>query len=136
MTQLQPSAGQDSPLGTRNPGPGTASRASRFRSSIGGLIVPIAIIGAISAAETARTTDAQREVFFNIKAPVVMYFFFAAFVAIVAGAFIQRLRIWRLGKPQGVFDHLGARIYQALTMGTFTVEISTHIEPAHRGRTR
>ncbi|MBI2767109.1 MAG: (Fe-S)-binding protein [Chloroflexi bacterium] len=99
------------------------SRPTRFRASIGGLIIPVAALAGISAFETVRTGSAQREVFFNISAPVVMYFIFAAAVAVIAGAFVQRLRVWRLGKPQGVFDNVGARITNAITMGAATSRV-------------
>jgi Fe-S oxidoreductase len=98
-------------------------RATRLRSSTGGLLIPLAIIGAISAAETARTTSASRPVFFNIEFPWIMYMVFGVAVAIIAGAFVRRLRIWRLGKPQGVFDHFGARLTNALTMGAATSRV-------------
>ena len=32
-------------------------KGTRFRASWGGLVIPVAIVGAISAAETARTTE-------------------------------------------------------------------------------
>ncbi len=96
---------------------------TRLRSSTAGIIVPIAVIGAISALETARTTDAQREVFFNIGTPAIMYFIFAASMAVILGAFVRRLRIWRLGKPQGVLNNLGARFTNALTMGAATSRV-------------
>ncbi len=49
---------QDRPLGSRGSERGTRPRASRFRSSIGGPLVPIAILGAISAAEPALSAGA------------------------------------------------------------------------------
>ncbi|HET7737875.1 MAG TPA: heterodisulfide reductase-related iron-sulfur binding cluster [Tepidiformaceae bacterium] len=100
-----------------------SSRGTRLRASWASYVVPVAIIGAISAVETARTTDASRTVFFNIKAPVVMYFFFAAFVAIVLAVFIQRLRVWRIGKSQGVLSNIGARLTNAMTMGAATSRV-------------
>ena len=106
-----------------SPGGPKAPKGSRFRASWGGLVIPIAVIGAISAAETARTTDASREVFFNISAPWLMYLVFALSMAIIIGAFVQRLRIWRLGKPHSVNRSLGARITQALTMGAGTSRV-------------
>ena len=108
---------QSSPEGPKAP------RGSRFRASWGGLVIPVAIIGAISAAETARTTDASREVFFNISAPWLMYLVFALSMAIIIGAFVQRMRIWRLGKSHTVNRSLGARITQALTMGAGTSRV-------------
>ena len=98
-------------------------RGARLRSSTGGLFIPIAIIGAISAFETARTTSARREVFWNVSYPALMYFVFAAAVVFIVGAFVQRLRIWRLGKPQPVFDHFGARLTNMLTMGAGTSRV-------------
>ena len=100
-----------------------APKGTRFRASWGGLVIPVAIIGAISAAETARTTDASREVFFNISTPWLMYFVFALAMAIIIGAFVQRARIWRLGKPHAVNRSLGARLTQALTMGAGTSRV-------------
>jgi hypothetical protein len=105
-------------------------RATRLRASAGGILIPAAVIGAIAAFETARTTDASREVFFNISYPAIMYFVFAAFVAIVAGAFVQRLRIWRIGKGQGVGASFGARLTNMLTMGAFTSRVKTTATPA------
>jgi Fe-S oxidoreductase len=98
-------------------------RGTRLRASAGGLWIPIAIVGGISAVETARTTSASREVFWNVSYPALMYFVFAAAVVFIAGAFVQRLRIWRLGKPQSVSDHIGARIINALTMGAGTSRV-------------
>ncbi len=98
-------------------------KQTRFRASIGGLVVPVAVIAAISAFETARTTDASREVFFNIRAPWLMYFVFTASMGIIIWAFVQRARIWRLGKPQGVLDNIGARLTNALTMGAGTSRV-------------
>ncbi|MCA9844351.1 MAG: 4Fe-4S dicluster domain-containing protein [Dehalococcoidia bacterium] len=103
--------------------PEETPRGSRFRVSAGGLIIPVAILAAISAAETARTTDASREVFFNVKAPAVMYFMFALSVAIIVGALFQRMRIWRLGQPYSGFSDLGARLTNALTMGAGTSRV-------------
>jgi Fe-S oxidoreductase len=105
-------------------GPGRETRrGTRLRVSLGSLVIPAAIIAGISAIETARTSGAQREVFFNIKAPAIMYFIFAGAVAVVGAAFLQRLRVWRLGKPQGVFDNFGARLTNALTMGAATSRV-------------
>jgi len=98
-------------------------KAARFHVSIGGILIPLAIIGGISALEVARTTDAQRTVNWNISAPVIMYFFFAAMVALVGGAFVQRLRVWRLGKPAKVLDNPKARLRNALTMGAATSRV-------------
>jgi len=95
----------------------------RFHVSLGGLVIPLAVIGGIAAIETARTGSAQREVFYNIKAPIIMYFIFAASMAIILGALIQRARIWRLGKPQNVFNDVGARLTNALTMGAGTSRV-------------
>jgi len=100
-----------------------APKGSRFRASWGGLIIPVAIIGAISAAETARTSTASREVFFNISTPWLMYFVFALSMAVIIGAFVQRARIWRLGKPHSVNRSIGARLTQALTMGAGTSRV-------------
>ena len=103
-----------------------SAKGGRFHVSLGGLLIPIAILGGISALEIGRTADhesAQREVFFNIELPVIMYFIFALSVAIIVGAFIQRARVWRLGRPQGVLDNLGARITQALTLGAGTSRV-------------
>jgi Fe-S oxidoreductase/nitrate reductase gamma subunit len=120
MSLAQPPTGQ--------PPANTARRpiGTRLRSSIGGLLLPIAILGGISALELGRTADkqtAQREVFFNISYPIIMYFIFALSIAIIVGAFIQRARVWRLGKPQGVFDHFGARLTNALTLGAGTSRV-------------
>ncbi|MBK9609996.1 (Fe-S)-binding protein [Candidatus Amarobacter glycogenicus] len=98
-------------------------KGTRFRASWGGLVIPVAIVGAISAAETARTTDASREIFFNISTPWLMYFVFTLAVAIIIGAFVQRARIWRLGRPHSVNRSLGARLTQALTMGAGTSRV-------------
>src|SRR5688572_28214871 len=101
-------------------------RGMRLNTSLGGLLIPIAIIGGISALELGRTADketAQREVFFNIEYPIIMYFIFALSVAIILAAFLQRWRIWHLGKPQGVFDNFGARLTNAFTMGAGTSRV-------------
>ena len=108
--------------GKSNPGNDDGKRG-RFRVSSGGILIPIAILGAISAFETARTTDASREVFWNIKTPWLMYMVFGISVTIILGAFIQRMRVWRLGKPQSVFDNIGARLTNALTMGAGTSRV-------------
>src|SRR5487761_2362206 len=107
MTSV-PNGGPTGPASTRKP--------TRFRVSIGG-------IAAIGALDTARTSSAQREVFFNIGMPQLMYFIFALSVAIIVGALVMRARIWRLGRPQPVFDHIGARLTQALTMGAATSRV-------------
>jgi Fe-S oxidoreductase/nitrate reductase gamma subunit len=97
---------------------------TRLRSSTGGILIPAAVIGAIASFETARTADdAQRDIFFNVDQPAIMYFIFAASMAIIIGAFVQRLRIWRIGKPQGVFSSFGARITNMLTMGAGTSRV-------------
>jgi Fe-S oxidoreductase len=104
-------------------GTSTRRKGRRLNVSLGGVLVPLAVLGGISAFELGRTADyetAQREVFFNIKYPTIMYFIFGVSVAIIVGAFVQRLRIWRLGKPQPVTDRLGARIWNALTLGAGT----------------
>ena len=109
--------------GKKSAGGGKQPRQGRFRVSIGSILIPVAILGGISAFETARTTDASREVFFNIKLPWLMYMVFGVSMAIILGAFIQRMRIWRLGKPQNVFDNIGARLTNALTMGAGTSRV-------------
>ncbi len=115
MTQAAPTDPQHRPV---------RRRVARLRASTGGILIPAAVIGAIASFETARTSgDAQREVFFNIEWPAIMYFIFAASAAIIVGAFVQRLRIWRIGKPQGVFSNFGARLTNALTMGAFTSRV-------------
>ena len=101
----------------------TPSRALRLRGSLGGLLIPLVILGGISALETARTTTASREVFFNVKLPWLMYFVFALSMAVIVGAFLQRLRIWRLGKPQPVLNNFGARLTNMLTMGAGTSRV-------------
>jgi Fe-S oxidoreductase/nitrate reductase gamma subunit len=101
-------------------------RGVRLNVSLGGLLIPIALLGGISAFELGRTAGketAQREVFFNISYPAIMYFIFAASLAIILGAFFQRYRIWRLGKPHKVTDQFGARLGQALTLGAFTSRV-------------
>jgi Fe-S oxidoreductase/nitrate reductase gamma subunit len=104
----------------QSPPPG---KPSRFRASVGGLLIPVLVLGAISAFETARTSSASREVFFNIGLPVIMYFVFAVTVAVIAGAFVQRLRIWRLAKGQMVTSSFGARLTNLLTMGAGTSRV-------------
>ncbi len=91
--------------------------------SIGGVFIPVAILGAISAFEIARTSSAQREVFGNIAFPQIMYFIFGITVAVILAAFVRRMRIWRLGKPQSVTDNMGARITNFLTMGAGTSRV-------------
>ena len=115
MTQQAPSL---------NPGPNEAPpKPARFRVSVAGILVPVAIIGAIGALDTARASNAQREVFINIAFPQFMYFIFALCVAIIVGALYMRARIWRLGKHHSVTDHLGARIMQFLTLGAGTSRV-------------
>ena len=98
-------------------------KRGRFNVSLAGVAVPLAIIAAIGALETARTEGAQREVFFNIRGFAVMYFLFGLSVAVIAGAFLQRARIWRLGKGANVTGDLGARLTNALTMGAGTSRV-------------
>ena len=102
--------------------PGGRKRG-RLNVSLAGVAVPLAIIAAIGALETARTEGAQREVFFNIRGFAVMYFLFGLSVAVVAGAFLQRARIWRLGKGANLSGDLGARLTNALTMGAGTSRV-------------
>ena len=99
-------------------------KGTRFRASWGGLVVPVAVLAAISAFETARTTDASREVFFNISTPWLMYFVFGLSIAVIVGAFVQRARIWRLGKPQpGVRQPRRAPHQRADGMGAGTSRV-------------
>ncbi len=120
---LNPGAPQPLTDAPRPPDVLPSRRSRPLRASLGGLLIPGAVIGAIAAFETARTSDAQREIFFNIKAPAVMYFIFAASMAIIGAAFIQRLRIWRLGKGQTVRTSLGARLTNLITMGAATSRV-------------
>ncbi len=99
------------------------AKGARFNVSLSAIAIPVAIVAAIGALETAQTGGAQREVFFNISGFAVMYFIFGIAVAVIVGAFVQRLRVWRLGKSANVFDHLGARITNALTMGAGTSRV-------------
>src|SRR3970040_2333612 len=108
---------------SRPPGGQPSGKGTRLRASFGGLVIPVAVIGAIAAFETARTTDASREVLFNSSAPWLMYFVFVLSIAVIVGAFVQRARIWRLGKPQPVLNNFGARLMQALTMGAGTSRV-------------
>ena len=91
----------------------------------GGVLIPAAVLGAIASFETARTSgDAQREIFFNIEALGGHVLRLRGVgEAIIIGAFVQRLRIWRIGKPQGVFTDFGARLTNALTMGAGTSRV-------------
>ena len=98
-------------------------KRGRLNVSLAGVAVPLAIIAAIGALETARTEGAQREVFFNIRGFAVMYFLFGLSVAVIAGAFLQRARIWRLGKGANLSGDLGARLTNALTMGAGTSRV-------------
>ena len=98
-------------------------KRGRLNVSLAGVAVPLAIIAAIGALETARTEGAQREVFFNIRGFAIMYFLFGLSVAVVAGAFLQRARIWRLGKGANLSGDLGARLTNALTMGAGTSRV-------------
>ncbi|MFN0096858.1 MAG: heterodisulfide reductase-related iron-sulfur binding cluster [Dehalococcoidia bacterium] len=104
-----------------------APKGTRFNVSFGGMLIPLAGLGALSALELARTADhdsAQREVFFNISYPVIMYFIFGVAMAIIVGAFIQRMRFWRLGKSQSVTDKLGLRVWNVLTLGAATGRVT------------
>ena len=108
---------------TRGKGKDAAGRepkGRRFNVSLIGVAAPVAVIAAIGALETAQTERASREVFFNIKGFAIMYVIFGVSVAVIAGAFIQRLRVWRLGRRHGVFNNLGARLTNALTLGVGT----------------
>ena len=98
-------------------------RGTRLRISFGGLLIPISIVIAIGALETARIEEAHREVFFNIQGFAIMYFIFGIAVAAIAIAFLQRLRIWRLGKPANIFQDFGSRLSNALTMGAGTSRV-------------
>ncbi len=103
--------------------PPRAAKGARFNVSLVGIAIPVAVIAAIGALETARTEGAQREVFFNISGFAVMYFIFGVAVAFIAGAFVQRLRVWRLGRGADVFNDLGARLTNAITMGAGTSRV-------------
>ena len=98
-------------------------RGTRLKISLGGLLIPLAIVIAIGALETARTEGAHREVFFNIRGFAIMYFIFGIAVAVIAFAFLQRVRIWRLGRPINIFQNFGGRITNALTMGAGTSRV-------------
>lgn len=98
-------------------------RATRLRASAGGLVIPVALLAAISSFELGRTGDASREVYWNISMPALMYFVFAISMAVILGAFVQRLRIWRLGRSYSVTDKAGARLTNALTMGAGTSRV-------------
>ena len=63
-------------------------RGTRLRISFGGLLIPISIVIAIGALETARIEEAHREVFFNIQGFAIMYFIFGIAVAAIAIAFL------------------------------------------------
>ncbi len=107
-------------LSTPNAGP--AHKGTRL-NSLGGLLLPLAGLGALSAFELARTADhesAQREVFLNISYPVIMYFVFGLAVAIIGAAFLRRMRMWRLGKSHNVTDQLGLRVWNMFSLGAAT----------------
>ncbi len=103
--------------------PAKSGRATRLRASAAGLVIPVAILAGISALEVGRTSDASREVFWNIRMPTLMYFIFGISLAIIIGALVQRVRIWRIGKPQQVSENAGARLTNALTMGAGTSRV-------------
>ncbi|GAB4335384.1 MAG: heterodisulfide reductase-related iron-sulfur binding cluster [Dehalococcoidia bacterium] len=107
----------------RGPDAGHRVRPTRLRASWTGIAVPVAIIAAIGAIETANTDSAQREVFFNIEWPAIMYFIFAASMAVIIGAFVQRLRVWRLGRSANVLADFGGRVTNLLTMGAATSRV-------------
>jgi len=108
---------------SRRPGGEPEKKGTRLSVSFGGLVIPVAAIGAIAAIETARTTDASREVFFNISTPWLMYFVFVLSISVIIGAFVQRARIWRLGKPRPVLNNFGARLTNMLTAGAGTSRV-------------
>src|SRR5690606_17784915 len=105
------------PVTATDPAEAKKSRGTRLRASLGPMIIPFAFIGAIGALDMARFFQAeddeggsaQREVFFNIDLPILFYILFAVLVAVLVGALIQRIRVWRIGKSQGVLDKPGAR---------------------------
>jgi Fe-S oxidoreductase len=100
-----------------------APKGTRLRVTWAAVAIPVAIIVAIGSFETARTSDAQREIFFNITAPTVMYFIFAACVVFIGAAFVRRMRIWRLGQPANVLQDVGGRLTNLLTMGAATSRV-------------
>ncbi|MCZ7577384.1 MAG: 4Fe-4S dicluster domain-containing protein [Dehalococcoidia bacterium] len=52
-----------------------------------------------------------------------MYFVFVLSTAVIVGAFVQRARIWRLGKPRPVLNNFGARLTNLLTAGAGTSRV-------------
>jgi Fe-S oxidoreductase len=103
---------------------GQKKKKTRLRSSLGGLLIPVAVLVGISALEMAPRTEASREVFFNIQTPWLMYFIFAVSMAIIFGSLHQRVRLWRLGKPHNVGQSLSARFTNLMTLGAGTSRVN------------
>jgi len=58
-----------------------------------------------------------REIFWNIQFGEILYVLAAIAVGILVYALYHRYKLWRLGKPDNRFDHLGKRLWAFIVAG-------------------
>ena len=58
-----------------------------------------------------------REIFWNIQFGEILYLLAAIAVGILVYALYRRYKLWRLGKPDNKFDHLGMRLWAFIVAG-------------------
>ena len=56
--------------------------------------------------------DAGREVFWNIQHGEILYILASIVVVIFIYAIYRRYKMWRLGRPEDRFSHIGQRIWR------------------------
>jgi len=58
-----------------------------------------------------------REIFWNIQFGEILYVVAAIAIGILVYALYRRYKLWRLGKPDNRFDHLGKRVWAFIVAG-------------------
>ena len=59
----------------------------------------------------------SREVFWNISYTFIMYVLLAVILSIFFYGLYRRIRLWRIGKSDNRFDHIGKRLYAVVKNG-------------------
>ncbi|MGE0227304.1 MAG: heterodisulfide reductase-related iron-sulfur binding cluster [Dehalococcoidia bacterium] len=93
-------------------------KPSRLVGAWWGPAVGLTGIGLVSAVEIERTSDATREVFFNVDQPWAVYLFLSILTGLLVYGIGRHLTLWALGRPvPGLRQQLGHRLRNAVRLG-------------------
>ncbi len=93
-------------------------RPSRLVGAWWGPAVGLTGIGLVSAVEVERTSDATREIFFNVEQPWAVYLFLSMLMGLLVYGIGRHATLWALGKPvPGLRKQVRQRLKNAVRLG-------------------